>query len=350
MAMQVIQVHLVTIIISIISLVFSLKETKASTAKPGCPETCGNLAIVYPFGIGEGCYLDKRFEITCNNSSNPHPVLRLDQKKEAEVLDMSQEHVRIRDWTSPLCYAKNALEGKSYSQFTLAPPMEPFSYSHTENKLIGIGCDIFAYIGDFHSTNSSIKNFISGCVSVCNGQGWSWLDTNYSCSGIGCCQTTFPYDLPNFDVRVGNMSIWQEAKDWSSNQCCIVLIAENNFSGFHQFDISFSNQNMKYFYPAVLKWEIGNKSCHETQKRGDYACGRNSHCINSKKGSGYRCLCNPGYRGNPYLPDGCIGMFLYSWLGIWMYCIATTLVTSLIIGDPSCIGFFSSSTPTRIPK
>ena len=146
------------------------------------------------------------------------------------------------------------------------------------------------------------------------------------------------------------MSIWQEAKDWSSNQCSIVLIAENNFSGFHQFDISFSNQNMKYFYPAVLKWEIGNKSCHETQKRGDYACGRNSHCINSKKGSGYRCLCNPGYRGNPYLPDGCIGMFLYSWLGIWMYCIATTLVTSLIIGDPSCIGFFSSSTPTRIPK
>ncbi|RVW67519.1 Wall-associated receptor kinase 2 [Vitis vinifera] len=115
------------------------------------------------------------------------------------------------------------------------------------------------------------------------------------------------------------MSIWQEAKDWSSNQCSIVLIAENNFSGFHQFDISFSNQNMKYFYPAVLKWEIGNKSCHETQKRGDYACGRNSRCVNSKKGSGYRCLCNPGYRGNPYLPDG-------------------------------CIGFFSSSTPTRIPK
>ncbi|XP_034698591.1 wall-associated receptor kinase 5-like [Vitis riparia] len=101
------------------------------------------------------------------------------------------------------------------------------------------------------------------------------------------------------------MSTWADGGDWPSNQCSLVLIAENNFSEFHQFDVSFSNVNKTYFYPSVLNWAIGNKSCHEAQKRGDYACGSNSRCVNSKKGSGYTCQCNSGYRGNPYLPDGC---------------------------------------------
>ncbi|RVW81546.1 Wall-associated receptor kinase 2 [Vitis vinifera] len=255
--------------ITIISLLFSLKETAASMAKPGCPETCGNVSIVYPFGIGKGCYLDKRFEITCNNSSLPHPIFHLGEENEAEVLHVS-------------------------------------GLFYTENKFISIGCDTFAYIGDSNTTNSIVKNYISGCVSVCNGQGWSWLDTNYSCSGIGCCQTTFPEDLSIFEIRIGNMSTWADGGDWPSNQCSLILIAEKNFSEFRQFDVSFSNVNKTYFYPSVLNWAIGNKSCHEARKRGDYACASNSRCVNSKKGSGYTCQCNSGYRGNPYLPDGCV--------------------------------------------
>ncbi|KAL6332364.1 hypothetical protein AAG906_004934 [Vitis piasezkii] len=293
MVMQMIQVLVFTILISIISLLFSLMETSASMAKPGCPETCGNVSIVYPFGIGKGCYLDKRFEITCSNSSLPRPIVQLDEENEAERLDF------------PICYVNYTSEGQSYAEFSYAP-MEPFSYSHTENKFIGIGCDIFAYIGYSNTTNSINSSYISGCVSVCNGQGWSWLDTNYSCSGIGCCQTTFPEDLSIFDIRIGNMSTWPDGRDWPSNQCSLVLIAENNFSEFHQFDVSFSNVNKKYFYPSVLNWAIGNKSCHEARKRGDYACASNSRCVNSKKGSGYTCQCNSGYRGNPYLPDGCV--------------------------------------------
>ncbi|XP_034697224.1 wall-associated receptor kinase 2-like [Vitis riparia] len=299
-----IQVLAFTILISIISLLFSLKETAASMAKPGCPETCGNVSIVYPFGIGKGCFLDKRFEITCNNSSLPHPLFHVDEENEAEVLYMSLEYMRIKDWTSPVCYANYTSEGQSYALFSIAP-MEPFSYSHTENKFIGIGCDIFAYIGYSNTTNFINKSYISGCVSICSGQGWSWLDTNYSCSGIGCCQTTFPVDPSIFEIQSGKMSARADSWDRSSNQCRLVLIAENNFSEFHQFDVSFSNVNKTYFYPSVLNWAIGNKSCHEAQKRGDYACGSNSRCVNSKKGSGYTCQCNSGYRGNPYLPDGC---------------------------------------------
>ncbi|RVW66784.1 Wall-associated receptor kinase 2 [Vitis vinifera] len=278
MVMQMIQLLAFTILISIISLLFSLKETAASMAKSGCPETCGNVSIVYPFGIGKGCYLDKRFEITCNNSSLPHPLFHVDEENEAEVLYMSLEYMRTRDWASPDCYANYTSEGQSYAQFPVAP-MEPFSYSHTENKFIGIGCDIFAYIGYSNTTNSTNKSYISGLL--------------------------FPRIFPSLRYGLVTMSTWADGGDWPSNQCSLVLIAENNFSEFHQFDVSFSNVNKTYFYPSVLNWAIGNKSCHEAQKRGDYACGSNSRCVNSKKGSGYTCQCNSGYRGNPYLPDGC---------------------------------------------
>ncbi|KAF6162024.1 hypothetical protein GIB67_002613 [Kingdonia uniflora] len=37
--------------------------------KLGCPSSCGNITIPYPFGIGKGCYLDKGYEIKCNKSS-----------------------------------------------------------------------------------------------------------------------------------------------------------------------------------------------------------------------------------------------------------------------------------------
>lgn len=42
--------------------------TKASIAKLGCPNKCGNLEISYSFGLNEGCYLDETFLITCNNN------------------------------------------------------------------------------------------------------------------------------------------------------------------------------------------------------------------------------------------------------------------------------------------
>ncbi|KAK6778334.1 hypothetical protein RDI58_025052 [Solanum bulbocastanum] len=58
--------------------------------------------------------------------------------------------------------------------------------------------------------------------------------------------------------------------------------------------------------PIVLDWAIGSHTYMQALKSEDYACSENSHCIDSDTGlGGYRCSCNPGYQGSPYLNQGC---------------------------------------------
>nr|POE55804.1 wall-associated receptor kinase 3 [Quercus suber] len=61
--------------------------------------------------------------------------------------------------------------------------------------------------------------------------------------------------------------------------------------------------------PMVLDWAIGketwvvgSKTCAVNTLK--YLCGGNSTCKPSENG-GHFCLCKDGYRGNPYLKDGC---------------------------------------------
>nr|GLL29826.1 wall-associated receptor kinase-like 9 [Ipomoea trifida] len=72
----------------------------------GCPDTCDNVSIYYPFGIGsKDCYLEEQFHIICNKSSNcvEKPYLKVKDVGIREILDISFENhtIRIEEPISP---------------------------------------------------------------------------------------------------------------------------------------------------------------------------------------------------------------------------------------------------------
>ncbi|KAB1227967.1 Wall-associated receptor kinase 2 [Morella rubra] len=144
-------------------------------------------------------------------------------------------------YTANDCYNETGSQSSNQPYLTTA---DIFTISNTQNKFVAVGCDTNAFL---YATRNS-KSFYLGCVSSCQ----SISDViNGSCSGIGCCE-------------FGTMKL-----------------------------------------PMVLDWAIGNDTCKYAQTKSGYVCGGNSTCYDSDNGNGYRCRCNDGYDGNPYLHDGC---------------------------------------------
>ncbi|KAF2291274.1 hypothetical protein GH714_022116 [Hevea brasiliensis] len=166
--------------------------------------------------------------------------------------------------------------------------------SFSRNKFIAVGCDTYSSV-----EGSLGHSYATACFSLCDSKD---SVVNGSCSGIGCCQTFIPKGVRDFNISVTSYNNHTQILDF--NPCSYAFVVEDGMYNFSTLDLV-NLQNKKEF-PVVLDWSIRNKTCEEARMNiTAYACKDNSACRDSDNPPGHRCYCLSGYKGNPYLSNGC---------------------------------------------
>ncbi|GLT50223.1 hypothetical protein SLA2020_237240 [Shorea laevis] len=262
----------------------------APIAKHGCPDRCGNVSIPYPFGTREGCYNNEDLFIRCDNTSSP-PLAFLGNSS-VNVTNITLEgRVQIMTFIAQDCYDEFGNRINSHATLLRLGSKSSYTISDTENKFVAVGCDTIASVGGVQGH----KKYTAGCITKCDSIDYV---TNYTCSGIGCCQTSIAKGTNYNRVRVRSFA--NHTKVWKFNPCSYGFIVEQsqfNFSSNYLLDL----QNVSKL-PMVLDWSIRNDTCGKTKNAK--ACQGNSTCV-PVDDNGYRCKCLDGYEGNPYLPSSC---------------------------------------------
>ncbi|KAF5442549.1 hypothetical protein F2P56_035194 [Juglans regia] len=260
-------------------------------AKPNCQDRCGDVEIPYPFGTTEDCYLNDYFSIVCNESFSPPQTMIGNNMVVTNISVHGQLDILM--YLAHQCFPNSSgILPYENIPFLRVPA---FTISHTQNKFVAVGCDTYAFLNAFQNN----EPFSIGCTSTCRSMRNVF---NGSCSGIGCCQVEIPKGLKNFSLEARSYDNHTTVQ--SFNPCSYAFVAKQGQFNFSSSYLQ-SLQNV-LTNPMVLDWAIGNETCEYAQRKSDYICEGNSTCYDpDNNGYGYRCKCEEGYDGNPYLPHGC---------------------------------------------
>ncbi|KAG6714081.1 hypothetical protein I3842_05G185100 [Carya illinoinensis] len=258
-------------------------------AKPNCHQLCGDVEIPYPFGTSKDCYLDEHYFVNCSSSSGrPQPMAGTFILTNISI----DGEIEILMTIAKQCFESTGVLKSNYKLARINNPS--YSISNTKNKFVTIGCDTYAYLYALRNKEA----FTIGCMSICR----SLKNVvNGSCSGIGCCQVDIPTGLKNFTLDARSYNNHTDVSEF--NPCSFAFVAKQDGFNFSTNYLHSLEENQTY--PMVLDWAIGNDKCETAQNKPDYVCGGHSECYDPKNRDGYRCKCNKGYEGNPYLHDGC---------------------------------------------
>ncbi|KAL6650269.1 hypothetical protein ACP70R_009194 [Stipagrostis hirtigluma subsp. patula] len=262
-----------------------------------CPDTCGGMAIQYPFGIGAGCFR-KGFEIVCDGGT---PVLAgATRRVPVDHLSVSTAEARVMLPVAWQCFNASDEVYASSSGDVQFNHDGVFRISNTHNQVVVVGCNSLGYTESQRSEGNDYSYaYYTGCMCFCNNSG-SAMDG--ACAGVGCCRVDIP---PGLTDNYMSFREYSHVSRLEFSPCDYTFFVDRDNYTFHTADLKMDrNRTM----PVWLDWAIrDNVTCDEAKKNAqDYACkSSNSECQDTANGPGYACNCSKGYEGNPYVFNGC---------------------------------------------
>ncbi|TVU04450.1 hypothetical protein EJB05_49976, partial [Eragrostis curvula] len=260
-----------------------------------CPSTCGDVDIIYPFGIGPGCFR-QGFELTCDHTSQPPKLYFLGNNTTQITMYHSGGGATIPMFFNITMEPGTNTYNKSWEWEAPAKGIAIDQY----NTFYAIGCDFDANLFD------NVGNHVSSCMSRCYGE--KVIPNGEPCNGFGCCLISLPHDMIGFRatfVRADGMAA--QSNNLLNNRI-MAFMSWEEYDYMHNATSLFSGwTNASKVYGADLRIAIMDQlSCESAQrKNASYACATDSQCANASYG-GYYCYCNTQtLTDNPYLSDGC---------------------------------------------
>jgi len=181
-----------------------------------------------------------------------------------------------------------------------------YRVSAAENVFAALGCGF-----KFSVSLPKAGGNASTCNSTCHPD-YPNMATDGTCSGVGCCYTTVAEDSNSYVIKLLPLD---EANSTLSGPRVSVNATFLVEKEEYWMRTGYAIPLQKYAATlgsapevptqTVVNWMLGNSSCAEALKSGDFGCqSGNSDCHDDPRG-GYACQCQPGYQGNPYMHNGC---------------------------------------------
>ncbi|KAG5067493.1 hypothetical protein JHK86_011224 [Glycine max] len=282
----------------LVAFFIAATKTEPPLSKPNCQQKCGNVIIPFPFGMTEACSLNTSFLITCHQNLSP-PTPFLQNFYQISVLDISLEYGQLN---ISLPVARNCLINNLTGESVIEMNLGPFHLSSNQNKLIVFGADAAGLVYNLENASGILYPTIA-CMSV---YAPAASAPDKSCSGTLCCETPIQQRLSEFFYESStNIFRRNNTKRLESYPCGYTFLVKDGAYKFHITDIFNLSTNNKF--PVVADWAVGTHTCQDAMKNASsYLCKSNySECRDAEVGPGYHCKCYSGYRGNPYLSNGC---------------------------------------------